>query len=149
MDLPHEALKDLLYSKWSLSDELDKDEIGWQFAAVRAEGPLKGVKAVFSKIREDDRPIGTSSHEQECYYRAVVNVIDWADSSADEDVLAAEQNVWSFGEEIRRILKEEEASYPSEWIAAYVEADIDISNKTITPSILSSNFAVVIQFQRV
>jgi len=148
MDLPHEALKDLLFEKWALSDELAKEEISWQFSAVRTEGALKGIKAVFSKVREDDKPIGASSHEQECYYRATVGVIDWADSSSDEDVLIAEQNVWKFGEEIRRILKEEEASYPTEWLAAWVESDVDVSNKQVVPSILASNFVVMIQFQR-
>lgn len=148
MDLPHEALKVLLQSKWALTDELDKDEISWQFAAVRAEGPLRGMKGVFSKLREDSRPITVESYEQECYYRATVGVVNWAASSDDEDVLAAERNVWNVGEEIRRILKEEEASYPAEWIAAYVEADIDLSNKQVSPAIISSNFVVVIQFQR-
>jgi len=148
MDLPHEALKDLLLSKWALTDELDKDEIVWQFSAVRAEGPLRGVKAVFSKLREDSRPITTSPHEQECHYRATVGVVHWAASSADEDVLTAERNVWSIGEEMRRILKDETASFPADWIAAYVEADIDLSNKQVSPAIISSNFVVVIQFQR-
>lgn len=146
MDLPHEALKNLLYSKWALTDALDKDEIVWQFSAVRTEGPLRGVKAVFSKLREDSRPITTCPYEQECYYRATVGVVNWAASSADEDVLAAEGDVWSVGEEIRRILKEE--TIPADWIAAYVEADIDLSNKQVSPAIISSNFVVVIQFQR-
>lgn len=148
MNLPHEQLKDLLFSKWALTDELAKDEIVWQFVAVRVEGSLRGVKAVFSKVREDSRPIATSPHEQECYYRAVVNVINWAASSADEDVLTAEKNVWDVGEEMRRILKEETASYPTEWIAAWIESDTDISEKQVTPAIISSNFVVVIQFQR-
>ena len=112
------------------------------------EGGLKNVKAVFSKFREDSVPITVNPHEQECKYRAVVNVINWADSSADEDVLAAEQNVWNFGEEIRRILKEEIASFPDRWISAYVESDTDISEKGVSPAIISSNFVVVIQFQR-
>ena len=148
MELPHEALKDFLLAKWALSDALSKEEITWQFSGVRSEGPLKGVKAVFGKVREDSKPITTYSHEQECYYRAVVGVINWAASSSDADVLVAEKNIWDFGEEIRRILKEEESSYPTEWIAAYVEADIDISNKQVVPAILASNFVVVIQFQR-
>ncbi len=148
MDMPHEKLKDLLLDKWALTDELDKGEITWQFAAVRTEGSLRGVKSVFSKLREDSKPFTVNPHEQECHYRATVGVVNWAASSADEDVLAAEQNVWNIGEEIRRILKEETASFPADWIAAWVEADIDLSNKQVAPAILSSNFVVVIQFQR-
>jgi hypothetical protein len=146
--MPHKALKDLLLDKWALTDELDKDEMSWQSAAVRTEGSLRGVKAVFSKLREDSIPITVNPHEQECKYRATVGVVNWAASSADEDVLAAEENVWAIGEEIRRILKEETASFPADWISAYVEADIDLSNKQIAPAIISSNFIVVIQFQR-
>lgn len=72
----------------------------------------------------------------------------WSESGADADVLAAEENVWNIGEEIRRILKAEVAAFPSEWIAAWVEADIDVSNKQTSPPLLGSIFSVVIQFQR-
>jgi len=106
------------------------------------------VKAVFSKLREDSKPFTVNPYEQECHYRATVGAVNWAASSADEDVLVAEQNIWAIGEEIRRILKEETASFPSDWIAAWVEADIDLSNKQVSPAIISSNFVVVIQFQR-
>lgn len=147
MELPHEQLKDALHEAWSLLDEgVRKEDITWQFGGVRVTGPLAGIKAVFGKVREDDAPIGNIPYEQEARYQARVSCYTWADSGSDEDVLTAEQNVWKCGEELRRILKEE--TLPSDWIAAWVRADIDESNKRISPALIVSHFIVVIQFQR-
>jgi len=136
---------------WALTDdELESDDVTWQFGGVRAEGALRGVRTIFSKRREDDRPVGSLPYEQEAYYRAIVTVLTWANSNDDADVLVAEQQVWKCGEEIRRILKARTMAdtLPSDWVAAWVESDIDESNKEMAPALIVSNYVVVIQFQR-
>jgi len=143
---PVVELKDLIYSKWSLTGSLRRTLLDWKLSIQPVEA-IKKPRLTFLSLRSSQAPISGSileGLEGDARLRILVEMRP--KNSVDAHVKAKKEVEWKILEEIQRILLKE--TLPSGWIHAYVLDTRNLDDFDYEPPLLRRQITVLVKYVR-
>lgn len=145
MNNPEKELLELLEAEWSLTGDLDKDNLDF----IRSQRPSEQVLRPTIYVDHGDavqKPIGSSLSVLEGDYLAFVTVQKKATDYTIEAVESAKDTEFDMQEEIQRILGE--ATLPDNWKWAYASRTTNRDDYIASPPVMAEELSVLIKYMR-
>jgi len=144
---PETELLTLLTENWALTGSYSKKNIRFHRAYVDPKLLRPKPQVIVGHVRAQQEMLPETAMVQlHGEYRVTATVYVWSQDSSIPKQEDAKDGKWTIMEEIQRILKE--ATLPSGWEWAYVEAHENRDEPLLSPPLMGEHLIVFVKYTR-